>query len=75
MAKPAPMRSFDSRAKQLRYLIRTAISIVNKMPEARMAALGAPFGTDADTTRKDWLADAEKRPRAVITALAKEVKL
>lgn len=62
----------EARKRQLRYLIRSAQSVVTQIPETRMVALGAPYGTDAETTRAAWMADAVKRPRDVLIALAKE---
>lgn len=65
-------RTPEAVARQRRGLIREAECFVRRVPDSRMAALGAPYGLDATATRSRWLADAVSRPRDVLIALAKE---
>ena len=66
-------RTLEARKRELRGLIREAESVVRRIPDPRMAALGAPYGTDAETTRANWMGYAVADPRPVLLALGKEI--
>lgn len=65
-------RRHEARPLEVRFLVQTARNAVNSLPETRLAELGRADGTDTTTTRETWLAEAVRRPRTVLIALAKE---
>lgn len=65
-------RTPEARAREGRGLISDALAVVDALSDARIAALGQPYGLDIEAARRDLRLFATQRPRHVLTAFAKE---